>query len=122
MDLWIKEFSLFLFIAAAFLFSFLARITIFRELDYHEIKYTPKTKDAMANIFQSTRCLTLATNLTTAAFGTVTISRFKNSMKKSKTNDKGETNKIVAYMFDFKSEVVILMIKPLIPYNKPYTL
>jgi hypothetical protein len=41
---WGKELSLFLFIAAAFLFSFLARITIFRELDYYEIKYTPKTK------------------------------------------------------------------------------
>lgn len=41
---WGKEFSLFMFFVASFIFSYLARITIFKELDYYEIKYTPQTK------------------------------------------------------------------------------
>lgn len=39
-----KELSFVLFLIAAFAFSWLARTTIFNELDYYEIKYTPKTK------------------------------------------------------------------------------
>ena len=41
---WSREFAFFLFFAAIFVFSYLARLTIFNELDYYEIKYTPKTK------------------------------------------------------------------------------
>lgn len=41
---WGKEFAFLLFFAAAFVFSYLARQTIFNELDYYGIKYTPKTK------------------------------------------------------------------------------
>jgi len=80
----------------------------------------------MANIFQSTSYFTLATYLTTAAFATVTIcppslmatngginlkdTNFgikidKIFEKVKRAIDKGETNKIVDYMFDFKSEV-----------------
>lgn len=80
----------------------------------------------MANIFQSTRCFTLATYLTTAAFSTVAICppslmaangginlndiNFGIKIEKiyekvKRAIDKGQTNKIVAYMFDFKSEV-----------------
>lgn len=80
----------------------------------------------MANIFQSTRCFTLATYLTTAAFATVAICppslmaangginlnditfgiKIEKIYEKVKRAiDKGETNKIVGYMFDFKKEV-----------------
>lgn len=80
----------------------------------------------MANIFQSTRCFTLATYLTTAAFTTVAISppplmaaqgglnlndiNFGIKVEKiyekvKRAISKGETNKIVGYMFDFKTEV-----------------
>lgn len=80
----------------------------------------------MVNIFQSTRCLTLATYLTTAAFTTVAVCPLplmaaNGSLNLNDINfgikiekiydkvrraiDKGETNKIIGYMFDFKSEV-----------------
>jgi hypothetical protein len=80
----------------------------------------------MANIFQSTRCFTLATYLTTVAFATVAICppplmaandglnlndiNFGIKIEKiyekvKRAIDKGETNKIVGYMFDFKDEV-----------------
>lgn len=80
----------------------------------------------MANIFQSTRFFTLATYLTTAAFAIVAICppslmaaneefyfndiNFGIKIEKiyeklKRAIDKGETNKIVNYMFDFKSEV-----------------
>lgn len=81
----------------------------------------------MVNIFQSTRCLTLATYLTPAAFATVAITppplmaaangginlndiNFGIKIEKiyekvKRAIDKRETNKIVGYMFDFKSEV-----------------
>jgi hypothetical protein len=41
---WGKAFALFVFFGATFVFSFLARMAIFKELDYYEIKYTQKTK------------------------------------------------------------------------------
>lgn len=80
----------------------------------------------MVNIFQSTRCITLATYLTTASFSTVTVLpaslmalngnlnindiNFGIKIEKiyekiKRAIDKGETNKIVGYMFDFKQEV-----------------
>jgi hypothetical protein len=81
----------------------------------------------MANIFQSTRSLTLAKYLTTVAFATVAVCSpplmavpgggfnlddinfgikiEKLYQKVKKALDKGETNRIVGYMFDFKSEV-----------------
>lgn len=80
----------------------------------------------MANIFQSTRSFTLVTYLTTVAFTTITICppsliaanrelnlneiNFGIKIEKiyekvKRAIDKGETNKIVSYMFDFKSEV-----------------
>jgi hypothetical protein len=80
----------------------------------------------MANIFQSTRCFTLATYFTTAAFTTVAIcppplmaaqgSLSLNDInfgikvekiyeKVKRAISKDETNKIVGYMFDFKTEV-----------------
>lgn len=39
-----KELAFVFFLVAAFVFSYLARLTIFQELDYYEIKYTPRTK------------------------------------------------------------------------------
>jgi len=39
-----KELAFVLFLVAAFVFSYLTRLTIFQELDYYKIKYTPRTK------------------------------------------------------------------------------
>ena len=41
---WDRALVLFIFFVVTFLFSFLAHGTIFKELDYYEIKYTSKTK------------------------------------------------------------------------------
>lgn len=80
----------------------------------------------MVNIFQSNRCLTLVTYLTAVAFAAVAIAppplmaayvglnpkdiNFGIKIEKiyekvKRAIDKGETNKIVGYMFDFKQEV-----------------
>ena len=39
-----KELAFIFFLLASFLFAYLTRLTIFQELDYYEIKYTPRTK------------------------------------------------------------------------------
>jgi hypothetical protein len=88
----------------------------------------------MAHILQSTRCLTLATYLTTASFTTVTIAQpplmaahanlslneinFGIKIEKiyekiKRAIDKGDTNKIVGYMFNLKQEVEQYTGKPI---------
>ena len=80
----------------------------------------------MVNIFQSTRCLTLVTYFTTATFsiiavcpphpmainGGLNLNDINFQIKVEKIYEKvkraiarGQTNKIVSYMFDLKSEV-----------------
>jgi hypothetical protein len=41
---WDSAFAFFIYLGVTFVFSFLARITLFKELDYYEIKYTQQTK------------------------------------------------------------------------------
>ncbi len=86
------------------------------------LKYTPKTKDTMANFLKSHICNSMVAYLTIASFSTtllvppplmaldINAINFGIKMEKivekvKKAIDKGETNKLVGYMFDFKQEV-----------------